>query len=646
MARLISIPLKIYIWCFLVLCLIVIWNVYRFNSSIKLILPLEEHYVEESFYVNSARCQIPFVEPFNDEVMEVYKPMQFIPCTNQSDLITVHYDKFLNRYVLHVNEEVIHEMLQSTEQPFACYYQKIIYGRKADLYDRLGNKTRFMQDFLVPLDVEGMLVECHTGDTKKILQEDAFVFVQHKKKPRRSDVIRKPSIIMYGIDTVSRTNLRRTMPMVFEFLNSPGWYEMMGYNKVADNSFPNIFAMLTGFLPETAKIRICDTDDLGCLDEIPFIWRDLKEAGYLTAYAEDEGVANTFTYAKYGFSEKPTDYYFRPFLIALEENTRIQVIPGSRMKHCLGRRLANSYIYDYCRQFMQRFVADRPIWGMFWSNHFSHADTFMPSAMEHKVLKDLLNFEEDGAFEHTIMIFFSDHGARFGPLMRMKEAFLEERLPMMFIYLPPWFRRKYPQYAMALAQNQNRLSSNFDLYNTFRHILQIGQMEQEFEGSWSNDCPQCQSLFYPLPENRSCSQAAIAEAYCTCHRYEKVMESPLTWRMADLVVDRINQYLLQNNVHRNLCSNLTLRYVNFTEQRVDNFDKDNWGKAFRHYHSKFQVHQNYAEFFATILYNRDTEDLKLNVEHISRINVYGDDSFCMKNKILKLYCICLTKLKT
>ncbi|KAH8317387.1 hypothetical protein KR067_001603 [Drosophila pandora] len=618
-----------------------IWN----NINIR---PIEQNINKEKdqFYVNSGRCQMPYVNPFNAEVMKVYKPLKFIPCTNESDLVTVHYDEFIKKYFLHINEEVVHQMIQLNNDAVSCFYQKIIYGQQADVYDSLGNKTRFNQDYMVPQDVEGMLVECRTADETKVLQKDAFVLIQPQEKLRKYRSHRKPSLIMYGIDTVSRTNLRRTMPMIFEFLKSPGWFELKGYNKVADNSFPNIFAMLTGYSPETAKTKICDTDLPKCLDNVPFIWKDLKRAGYLTAYAEDEGVANTFTYAKHGFSEKPVDYYFRPFLTALEENTPTTHCPGCLMKYCLGRKLANSYIYDYCRQFMQRYVANRPIWGMFWSNHFSHDDTFMLSGMQHKILTDLLNFERDGAFEHTIMIFFSDHGARFGPLMQMKEAFLEERQPMMFIYLPPWFRNKYPHYARALAQNQNRLSSNFDIYNTFRHILKIDKMQQRSKVSWSYDCPQCQSLFYPLPKNRSCSQAAIKEEYCTCHNYVRVRDTALSWRMAELIVNHINQYLWQNHL-QNLCSNLTLRFVNATEERIDNLDGNmNPETGLRYYHSKFQVHQNFGEFFATILYNKDNEELKLNVELISRINMYGNDSVCVQNKIQKLYCICVTELNT
>ncbi|BFF93724.1 uncharacterized protein DMAD_11520 [Drosophila madeirensis] len=622
------------LWCVLLLLILIILC----KKENELVQRDREDLGTKKYYVQTPNCRIPYVNPFSPEIMKYYKPLKFIPCTNESDLIRVQYDKYLQQYVLHINEHVIHGLLQLNNTPYTCFYQQIIHGEKADDYDSIGDRIYFGQDYVVPVSVEGMLVECRALSPPRVLQKDAFVLVQHQKQPPAApqEHPRKPSVIMYGIDTVSRTNLRRTMPLVYEFLQSPGWYEMQGYTKVGDNSFPNLFAILTGYFPDTAKAHICDTDIKGCLDRIPFIWKDLKSAGYLTAFAEDEKESNTFTYMKPGFTVKPVDYYFRPFVVALENRTEILRCPGCCMKYCLGRRLANSYIFDYCRQFMQRFVADRPIWGLFWSNHFSHDDSFMPSAMQHKILQDLLNFERDGAFEHTIMIFFSDHGARFGPLQKVPESFLEETLPMMFIHLPPWFRRKYPEHAAALALNQHRLSSNFDVYNTLRHVL---DMEQESAVSNAYDCPTCQSLLMPIPEDRSCSQAGIEETYCTCNVYREV-KGEWTRRIAHKVIHRINEYLWQRKLNE-MCSNLTLKYVTRTEKK----DSPMGDTQMVYYRTKFMVNENDAEFFGTTLFNNATEALEINVERISRINTYKTDSKCMHDKIKKLYCICLSELR-
>ncbi|KAH8333614.1 hypothetical protein KR059_001201 [Drosophila kikkawai] len=623
----------------------------RSSTSPRSRVPLQPRWksqIQQNF-VKSSKCYIPYVDPFNAEVMEIYQPQILVTCTNETDLISTEYSSLLQRYVLHIDEEVAHQLMNFSESEFNCFYREIKYGKKVDNYDNLKANKYFTDGYVVPQHVEGMVVECHTAEEPKVLlQKDAFTFVQHQPLPKdllKPRAARKPSVIMYGIDSLSRINLRRTMPKVFSFLQSAGWYEMQGYNKVADNSFPNILAILSGYSAEAAKKMLCDTDKAGCLDEMPMIWKYFKNASYLTAYAEDESNSNHFNYLKPGFSKKPMDYYFRPLLKALESEMNVYRLPEhDYMRYCLGRRMANRYIYDYGRQFTQRFVQERPIWGMFWSNHFSHDDPFLPSAMQDKVLGDLLDFKAEGAFEEMIMIFFADHGSRYGKLTRLKEGFLEERLPMMFIYLPPWFRETYPTYARALEVNQHRLSSNFDVHNTLKHIVEIGGTPDGPTLPKSFDCPTCQSLFYPLPEDRSCQDAAIEEHYCTCDPYIPISGKDWTDAISKRVIDRMNEYFVHKNLS-SLCSNLTLNYVHRTEIKAGS----SWHEDLREvetavYRVKFKVVQNSADFQATVVYNNVTRNAEVNVEKISRTNSYKEDSPCIDDKLAKLYCICYSAM--
>nr|AAM50986.1 RE29544p [Drosophila melanogaster] len=605
----------------------------------------------QKFFVKTSKCHIPYVDPFNDEAMELYKPQTLITCSNETDLISTTYNEIIKRHILHIDDEIAQKLLNFTDKDYNCFYREIKYGKIADTYDNLKAKKYFTSGYEVPVHVEGMIVECQTADDPiVVLQKDAFAFIQHRPLPKdsiRPRAARKPSVIMYGIDSLSRINLRRTMPKVFNFLQGPGWYEMQGYNKVADNSFPNILAILSGYSASTAKENVCDTDKQGCLDEMPMIWKYFKNASYLTGYAEDESNSNHFNYLKPGFSKKPMDYYFRPLLRALESEMDVYRLPEhDYMRYCLGRRIANRYIYDYGLQFTKRFVHDRPIWGMFWSNHFSHDDPFMPSAMQEKVLGDLIDMHADGQFEEMIMIFFADHGTRFGDLTYLKEGFLEERLPMMFIYLPPWFRETYPSYVRALELNQHRLSSNFDLHNTLKHIIEIGGTPDGRELPKSFDCPTCQSLFYPLPEGRTCSEAGIEEHWCTCEPYKIISGQDWTTPIAHSVIDRMNEYFVQKNL-TSLCSNLTLNYVHKTEIKTGlNID---WHQTLMEsetavYRIKFKVKQNSADFQATVVYHNSTQNAQVNVEKISRTNSYKEDSTCIDDKLAKLYCICFSDL--
>lgn len=104
------------------------------------------------------------------------------------------------------------------------------------------NCVIFHQDFLVPKHIDYLITECYLGSNdKKPLQKDAFSFIQATKKTNSSESaseskvsgIRKPSVLLIGIDAVSRINLRRTMPQTFKYLQRNQWVELLGYNKVS-----------------------------------------------------------------------------------------------------------------------------------------------------------------------------------------------------------------------------------------------------------------------------------------------------------------------------------------------------------------------------------------------------------------------------
>ncbi|KAH8406725.1 hypothetical protein KR222_008160 [Zaprionus bogoriensis] len=609
------------------------------------------------FYVESEHCKIPYIDPFSPDAMEVYVPEQFETCSNQSDLVTPLFDVTSKRYVLHIDEKVAALALNSIDVEFNCFYQEIKRQTQDDTYKNLEAKVYFSQGYVVPVHVQGMILECHeAANTSNVIQRDGLAFVQYQPlttaKPVREgttmweETPRKPSVIMFGIDSISRINLRRTMPKVYKFLTQSGWYEMQGYNKVADNTFPNLMAILSGYLPDSGKEQVCDTDTKGCFDQFPFIWKFLKSAGYLTAYAEDEFGLNTFNYLKPGFVNPPTDYYYRPLLNAFSGELEMSKCGNCTMTYCIGRRVQCTYVYDYCREFAKRYAAERPIWGLFWSTSFSHDSFSLPSKMDDMIEQYLQDFEADGVLSESIVVFFADHGARYGTLSFLSSGFLEERLPMLFIYLPPWFRERYPQYARALHLNRNRLTSNFDLHNTLKHIIELGQSEDSPGLPLARDCPQCHSLFYPANATRSCPDAGIHEHYCTCQPYKRI-STDWSRRIVPLIIERMNDYLWAKNLS-GLCANLTLSYIHKIEMKLG-LDHDFHGELpvldEALYRTKFKVQQNSADFFATVVFNNVTQHVDVDVEMISRTNSYADDSTCIDDKIAKLYCICHSLLR-
>lgn len=92
---------------------------------------------------------------------------------------------------------------------------------------------------MVPQHVEAILTECRPLNGKKIVQQDAFGFVQSKKQVITQPLVadgsmeRRPSVLLWGIDSMSRMNFERTMPKMYKYLRDENWYELQGYNKVS-----------------------------------------------------------------------------------------------------------------------------------------------------------------------------------------------------------------------------------------------------------------------------------------------------------------------------------------------------------------------------------------------------------------------------
>ena len=85
--------------------------------------------------------------------------------------------------------------------------------------------------------------------------------------------------------------------------------------------------------------------------------------------------------------------------------------------------------------------------------------------MDPFVAKLLKRLFEEQLIADTVIIFFADHGMRFGSIRETMSGKYEERLPFMHVYVPEKWRNK------NLTINQNRLTSPFDIHATLKHLL-------------------------------------------------------------------------------------------------------------------------------------------------------------------------------
>lgn len=412
--------------------------------------------------------------------------------------------------------------------------------------------------------------------------------------------------------------------------------------QVGDNTFPNLIPLLTGYAGPSAY-NICKPTTPGGLDNCNFIWTNMSEHGFITAYAEDSASMSTFNYLKKGFTKLPTDYYFRPTAMALEKTMKTQTKSG--LKYCVGRHQAGEYIYDYGVEFAKRFQ-NQSHFGLFWTNSFSHNGYSMAATMDDRMRQYLEDLKIHRIMETSIIFFFSDHGARWGPLLDLPEGFLEERLPMFFVYLPKWFKQEHPEFARNLEINQRRLATPFDIYMTLQHMLHLASPTYNITPAF--DCAQAQSILLELPEDRACETACIPEGWCTCIPYmTQRTNNAMVKNVTQLVIDKINDYLTVKNIS-SICSELSLKKISRATLRGIDHESHSPNNIAT-YRIDFTTKPDtdpQTKFSAVADYDTKRKMVTLNVEDISRQSAYEKTAKCTDDKQAKKYCICKSYFKS
>ncbi|KAH9372789.1 hypothetical protein HPB48_004838 [Haemaphysalis longicornis] len=179
------------------------------------------------------------------------------------------------------------------------------------LFHTLGLSARFVvQRFLnssLPLlngqkmPYEFIKVECFNGGTLFYGNYHAFVHPKPSYQRRFNESFKPEnpgyqySVLIVGVDGVSRLNAHRQFPETVRFLKERmGAVEMHGYTKVGDNTFPNLVPLLTGLTEQELAFGIWSENDF--LDSLPIIWKSFAANGWSTFYAEDNPELSTFNF--------------------------------------------------------------------------------------------------------------------------------------------------------------------------------------------------------------------------------------------------------------------------------------------------------------------------------------------------------------
>ncbi|XP_054162122.1 uncharacterized protein LOC128960076 [Oppia nitens] len=606
----------------------------------------EKH--SQPYLVNTSRCQIARWPTFDEQVWPLYQNYTGFSLNCRHDIqqwLSIQRFNYTGVYVRFIPSAVA-----ATVKCWANSFKRRTYDDMTvdyilpDIAVEVNQITYFNDTSDVRITCNVFTRTTHLKSFfDQLIRKPPTLLKQFKARQSRPvvsyasdgqpDIDSLPNILFVGIDSISRINFDRHFPSTTKLLDKYNFHTLYGYNKVGDNTFPNLVALLTGYYLD----ELWDESFVNWvyLNYFPFIWKDFKSKGFRTMLMEDAPDMATFNRFKLGFAEQPTDYYLRPFSSQIEEDIKY---------YCYLDKPETEVYFDYVYDFVSA-MTDRK------QKYF--AFTFMARLTHDEVnnaglvdpltthLFSKLFADNRRLLNDTVVIFFSDHGIRFGPIRTTLSGKYEERLPFMHLYLPDRYRINN----INVSINQNRLTTPFDIHATLRHIV-LGRPDTELRYG--------RSLFEEIPEQRSCQSIPIDDHWCSCQTTSQTITGNLSLvrPMAQFIVNSINKLLVDEN-YSHKCAELWLNTtVSAYEQRFDGKDNgvvvvvDNVTEtlAIRQFSLTIVVNPSQALLEATISLNQISKQMTLNGE-VSRINKYGDQSDCIDSHRLQKYCFCRNLLK-
>ncbi|KAH8334131.1 hypothetical protein KR059_006910 [Drosophila kikkawai] len=588
----------------------------------------------------------------NDDTIEqfIYKPRQFScgkTLLRSSDTVPgrLHLDLDAKELLVHYNITDLSAV--------KCNYKEVT--RKTDAKNNYGPRVNFSLDKVVQLspNAEFLCLWCYDAHGKCIFKDCHFFAVE---KPRIKPVSRKGanqgsfnaskevgqerlSVMILGLDSMSHLNFLRQMTRSANYIRKNlSHVEMWGYNKVGDNTYPNVVPLLTGLDDQELGLA-CPTSSK-FFDNCSFIWKRFQQLGYRTAFGEDVVALSTFTLDRSGFNKQPTEYYMRAVMLEMERELASE--QKLNMFLCMGCRRTADVLLEYIRKLVPRLSQDLSF-SFFWTSALTHDYFNYPAMLDQALLDQLKQLQESGLLNRTVVMLMSDHGLRWGSFRRTYQGMMEERQPLMMMLYPPWMNDRYPQAIANLRLNARRLTTPFDVYSTMLSLMNLGKLEADQVQRQAAELdepdstmPRGISLFLPVPAARTCEQAGIASHWCTCHQRQELQTNDArVQRAARYLVRLINHRLKGNPQCRTLFLNSILQaFIAAPHSKILKEISTDYAVDIT---LRLQTKPGLGVFESTI---RMSGYKSVLTGTISRLNLYGSQSYCLNDNNLKMFCYC------
>ena len=261
----------------------------------------------------------------------------------------------------------------------------------------------------------------------------------------------------------------------------------------------------------------------------PYFWSGLRRRGYATlmlqGLCQDWGL--TYTGADTGDLDHDIyapfchpEYHPHPRTYGNFQG------PFSIRRRCIGGRYVHDYMFDYLRQFNGNYAdLGRVAVALFMEGHEGTMEVVRT------LDDDLAHFiEHDVDLENTLVLLTADHGNHMGPYPVFTQmGKLELALPALFVLAPQRLLRCHPSIRAALERNQQRLTTPLDVYFALRSLEALpefgagggggsGGASCGAGGAHTAPFSADAGIFGPIAPNRTCAEAHIDGAICSCGR--------------------------------------------------------------------------------------------------------------------------------
>ncbi|GFR96926.1 elongation factor Tu [Elysia marginata] len=593
---------------------------------------------------DTAVCILPDLDPRDPEIKAFDYSVNKLKCSDEENWAFVENGTF--RKAVSAENKYGRFMCEITPFEAKGDLETFTGRRILDAVDGFLLKQDFLQVKCIT-NYERVYTNVHIGIAYK---HDLHMRSQLKSLPPKA--MGGYDILMLGFDSISRLSWMRNLPQTRQFfLNELDGIELEGHNVLGDGTVQAIMPLLTGHLElDLPSARRDNASAVPYIDNFPFIWKNFKEAGYVTAWGEDMHNFGTFQLRLNGFRKAPVDHYMRPYYMVAETHY------NTRLYGCLGSDPRHMRLFNYFRDMYHMYGSKKRKFMFGFHSEFSHEDNNRVKMVDEDFANFLTNLSNSGYLNHTILILMADHGARFAGIRKTQQGKLEERLPYFSFSFPPGFKAAYPKEVEQLRQNRKRLTTMFDIHETFHDLLDNNPQRK------SRTKERGISLFKPIPTSRTCKEAGIEPHWCACLNWADASQDKMLKASAGKAV--VNYLNSLTEIARDRCEPLSLdrvlslarfvprdKVLAFKQSADKHGDVPDLSDVMTLNSEYLQVTlvttPGEGQFEVTLTHFHKTGSFHVRTEAISRINKYGNSAACVvqDQPNLRQFCYCKASTK-